>query len=157
MTLPQLFKNVWPFVKPYGWLVFAALFLTLIGSFTAQVNALILKYTVDEVNALLQKGAGLKEGLNILIIISIILLSKELINVFITFGQKYYGDKLRIYVSRDRAHTIVDRIRTYRMSVYSSTTNESGKLQSRIDRGSGSLTHPVQHFFIISLPRCANS
>ncbi len=157
MTLPQLFKNVWPFVKPYGWLVFAALFLTLIGSFTAQVNALILKYTVDEVNALLQKGAGLKEGLNILIIISIILLSKELINVFITFGQKYYGEKLRIYVSRDLAQTIVDKILTYRMSFYTSTTNESGKLQTRIDRGIGSLTQLVQNFFINILPLFANS
>lgn len=157
MTLPQLFKNVWPFVKPYGWLVFAALFLTLIGSFTAQVNALILKYTVDEVNALLQKGAGLKEGLNILIIISIILLSKELINVFITFGQKYYGEKLRIYVSRDLAQTIVDKILTYRMSFYTSTTNESGKLQTRIDRGIGSLTQLVQSFFINILPLFANS
>src|SRR5690606_40776112 len=67
MTLVQLFKNVWPFVRPYGWLVFAALFLTLIGSFTAQVNALILKYTVDEVNELIQQGAGLEEGINILI------------------------------------------------------------------------------------------
>lgn len=157
MTLPQLFKNVWPFVKPYGWLVFAALFLTLIGSFTAQVNALILKYTVDEVNALLQKGAGLKEGLNILIIISIILLSKELINVFITFGQKYYGEKLRIYVSRDLAQNIVDKILTYRMSFYTSTTNESGKLQTRIDRGIGSLTQLVQNFFINILPLFANS
>ena len=157
MTLPQLFKNVWPFVKPYGWLVFAALFLTLIGSFTAQVNALTLKYTVDKVNALLQEGAGLKEGLDILIIISVILLSKELINVFITFGQKYYGEKLRIYVSRDLAQTIVDKILTYRMSFYTSTTNESGKLQTRIDRGIGSLTQLVQNFFINILPLFANS
>jgi len=157
MTLLQLFKNVWPFVKPYGWLVFAALFLTLIGSFTAQVNALTLKYTVDEVNALIQEGAGLKEGLDILIIISIILLSKELINVFITFGQKYFGEKLRIYVTRDLAETIVDKILTYRMSFYTSTLNESGKLQTRIDRGIGSLTQLVQNFFINILPLFANS
>ncbi|WP_417363503.1 ABC transporter ATP-binding protein [Galbibacter sp.] len=157
MTLPQLFKNIWPFVKPYGWLVFAALFLTLIGSFTAQVNALTLKYTVDEVNALIQEGAGLKEGLNILIFISIILLSKEIVNVFITFGQKYYGEKLRIYVSRDLALTIVDKILSYRMSFYTSSSNESGKLQTRIDRGIGSLTQLVQNFFINILPLFANS
>jgi len=157
MTLVQLFKNVWPFVRPYGWLVFAALFLTLIGSFTAQVNALILKYTVDEVNELIQQGAGLEEGINILIFISIVLLSKELVNVFITFGQKFYGEKLRIYVSRDLALTIVDKILSYRMSFYTSTSNESGKLQTRIDRGIGSLTQLVQNFFINILPLFANS
>lgn len=157
MTLLQLFKNVWPFVKPYKVLVFAALFLTLIGSFTAQVNALTLKYTVDEINSLLQKGAGLEEGLDILIIISIVLLSKELLNVFITFGQKYYGEKLRIYVSRDLAQTVVDTILSYRMSFYTSTSNESGKLQTRIDRGIESLTRLVQNFFINILPLFANS
>lgn len=157
MTLLQLFKNVWPFVKPYRLLVFAALFLTLIGSFTAQVNALTLKYTVDEINSLIQEGAGLKEGLDILIIISIILLTKELLNVFITFGQKYFGEKLRIYVSRDLAQTIVDKILTYHMSFYTSTSNESGKLQTRIDRGIGSLTQLVQNFFINILPLFANS
>lgn len=157
MTLLQLFKNVWPFVKPYRLLVFAALFLTLIGSFIAQVNALTLKYTVDEINSLIQEGAGLKEGLDILIIISIILLTKELLNVFITFGQKYFGEKLRIYVSRDLAQTIVDKILTYHMSFYTSTSNESGKLQTRIDRGIGSLTQLVQNFFINILPLFANS
>lgn len=157
MTLLQLFKNVWPFVKPYRVLVFAALFLTLIGSFTAQVNALTLKYTVDEINSLIQKGAGLEEGLDILIIISIVLLSKELLNVFITFGQKYYGEKLRIYVSRDLAQTVVDTILSYRMSFYTSTSNESGKLQTRIDRGIESLTRLVQNFFINILPLFANS
>lgn len=157
MTLLQLFKNIWPFVKPYRLLVFAALFLTLIGSFTAQVNALTLKYTVDEINRLLQEGAGLKEGLNILIIITAVLLTKELLNVFIIFGQKYYGEKLRIYVSRDLAQTIVDKILSYRMSFYTSTSNESGKLQTRIDRGIESLTRLVQNFFINILPLFANS
>lgn len=157
MTLLQLFKNIWPFVKPYRLLVFAALFLTLIGSFTAQVNALTLKYTVDEINRLLQEGAGLKEGLDILIIITAVLLTKELLNVFIIFGQKYYGEKLRIYVSRDLAQTIVDKILSYRMSFYTSTSNESGKLQTRIDRGIESLTRLVQNFFINILPLFANS
>src|SRR5690606_37463901 len=62
-----------------------------------------------------------------------------------------------IYVSRDLAQTIVDKILTYRMSFYTSTTNESGKLQTRIDRGIGSLTQLVQNFFINILPLFANS
>ena len=157
MSLIQLFKNLWPYVKPYRWLVFAALFLTLIGSFTAQVNALILQYTVDEVNGLVEAGKGIKSGLNILATITLILLGKEIVNVFITFGQKFYGEKLRIYVSRDLAQAVVDKILTYRMAFYTANDNESGKLQTRIDRGIESLTRLVQNFFINILPLFANS
>lgn len=157
MTIFQLFKNLWPFVKPYRFLVFAALFLTLIGSFTAQVNALTLQYTVDEINQLVENGEGLEAGMYILITISIILLAKEVINVLITFGQKFYGEKLRIYISRDLAQVIIDKILTYRMAFYTSNDNESGKLQTRIDRGIESLTRLVQNFFINILPLFANS
>lgn len=157
MTIFQLFKNLWPFVKPYRFLVFAALFLTLIGSFTAQVNALTLQYTVDEINQLVENGEGLEAGMYILITISIILLAKEIINVLITFGQKFYGEKLRIYISRDLAQVIIDKILTYRMAFYTSNDNESGKLQTRIDRGIESLTRLVQNFFINILPLFANS
>lgn len=157
MTIFQLFKNLWPFVKPYRFLVFAALFLTLIGSFTAQVNALTLQYTVDEINQLVENGEGLEAGMYILITISIILLAKEIINVLITFGQKFYGEKLRIYISRDLAQVIIDKILTYRMAFYTSNDNESGKLQTRIDRGIERLTRLVQNFFINILPLFANS
>jgi len=157
MTIFQLFKNLWPYVKPYRWLVFGALFLTLIGSFTAQVNALTLQYTVDEVNRLVENGQGLKSGMNILVTITLILLGKEILNVIITFGQKFYGEKLRIYVSRDLAQAIVDKILTYRMAFYTANDNESGKLQTRIDRGIESLTRLVQNFFINILPLFANS
>lgn len=157
MTLLTLFKNLWPYVKPYRWLVFAALFLTLIGSFTAQVNALTLQYTVDEVNKLVESGKGLNSGLNLLVTITLILLVKEIVNVVITFGQKFYGEKLRIYVSRDLAQAIVEKILTYRMAFYTANDNESGKLQTRIDRGIESLTRLVQNFFINILPLFANS
>ena len=56
MNLFQLFKNVSPFVKPYKWLVFITLILTLIGSLMAQVNAIVLDWTVDQVNGLVTAG-----------------------------------------------------------------------------------------------------
>ncbi len=157
MTLLQLFKNLRPYVRPYRWLIVGALILTLIGSFTAQVNALILKYTVDEVNALVEAGKGLQDGINILIFITVVLLSKEIINVFIVFGQKVFGEKLRIYISRDLAQAVIDRILTYRMAFYSSEENESGKLQTRIDQGISSITRLIQNFFINILPLLASS
>src|SRR5690625_4255215 len=43
------------------------------------------------------------------------------------------------------------------MAFYTSNDNESGKLQTRIDRGIESLTRLVQNFFINILPLFANS
>lgn len=157
MTIIQLFKNLRPFVKPYLSLVVATLLLTLVGSFTSQVNALILQYTVDSINGLVEAGKGLKEGLKIISFISIVLMTKEILNAFITFGQKYYGEKLRIFVSQDLAQAIIEKILTYRMAFYTNQDNQAGKLQTRIDRGIESLTRLVQNFFIDILPLFANS
>lgn len=157
MTIIQLFKKIAPYVKPYKWLVVATLVLTVIGSFMAQVNAHILRYTVDEINILVTEGKSLSDGKNLLILITIILLSKELIYALIQFGQKFFGEKLRIFISRDFSQMIVEKILTYRMAFYTSTDNESGKLQTRIDMGISSLTRLVQNFFIDILPLFANS
>ena len=157
MNLVQLFKNLKPFVKPYRPLVIATLLLTLVGSLTSQVNAIILQYTVDSINGLVEAGKGLKEGLKIIVFISAVLMTKEILNAFITFGQKYYGEKLRIFVSQDLAQAIIEKILTYRMAFYTNQDNQAGKLQTRIDRGIESLTRLVQNFFIDILPLFANS
>jgi len=123
----------------------------------AQVNAHILRYTVDEVNLLVTEGKSLNAGKNLLIFITVILLSKELLYALIQFGQKFFGEKLRIYISRDFSQMIVEKILTYKLAFYTSTENESGKLQTRIDMGISSLTRLVQNFFIDILPLFANS
>lgn len=157
MSIKKLFAHLSPFVKPYRLLVLATLLLTLVGSFTAQVNAWILRYTVDNITQLIEAGKGLDAGIPILIFITIVLLSKELINAFVQFGQKFYGEKLRILVSQDLAQAVIEKILTYKLSFYTSSNNESGKLQTRIDRGIESLTRLVQNFFIDILPLFANS
>lgn len=157
MSLYQLFKNIYPYVKPYRWLVVLTLLLTLIGSFAAQVNAWVLRYTVDQISELLMAHKALKDGLHIISIISVILIGKEVLNAFIQFGQKYYGEKLRILISRDLAQTVIEKILTYKLAFFSSGGNQSGKLQTRIDRGVESLTRMVQNFFIDILPLFANS
>lgn len=157
MSLTQLFKNIIPYVKPYSGLVFLTLLLTLVGSFAAQVNAWVLRYTVDQISVLLEQHKGLQEGLSILIFISVILVTKEIINSFIQFGQKFYGEKLRIYVSRDLAQTVIEKILTYKLAFFTSGGNQPGKLQTRIDRGVESITRLVQNFFIDILPLFANS
>ena len=152
MNLWQLFQKLRPFVQPYKLLVIATLLLTLIGSLTAQVNALTLQYAVDSINKLVEAGLGLAEGWHILITITAILLGKEIINAFVQFGQKFYGEKLRILVSQDLAQGIIEKFLTYRLSFFNEDNNQAGKLQTRIDRGIGSLTRLVQIFFIDILP-----
>lgn len=152
MNLWQLFSKVRPFVKPYRLLVIITLILTLIGALTAQVNALTLQYAVDQINRLVEAGDGLTQGWHILVTISVILLSKEIISTLIQFGQKLFGDRLRIMVSQDVAQAIIEKFLTYRLSFFTQDDNQAGKLQTRIDRGIGSITRLIQIFFIDILP-----
>ena len=152
MNLWQLFSKVRPFVKPYRLLVLITLILTLIGALTAQVNALTLQYAVDQINRLVEAGDGLAQGWHILVTISVILLSKEIISTLIQFGQKLFGERLRIMVSQDVAQAIIEKFLTYRLSFFTQDDNQAGKLQTRIDRGIGSITRLIQIFFIDILP-----
>ncbi|USA46278.1 ABC transporter ATP-binding protein/permease [Acinetobacter sp. C26M] len=152
MNLWQLFHKVKPFVLPYKWLVAVTLMLTLIGALTAQVNALTLQYAVDQINAVVESGQGLNAGWHILITISVILLSKEVLNIFIQFGQKFFGEKLRILISQDVAQSIIVKFLQYRLAFFTQDDNQAGKLQTRIDRGIGSITRLVQIFFIDIFP-----
>lgn len=152
MNLWQLFQKLRPFVRPYRWLVIVTLVLTLIGSLTAQVNALTLKYAVDSINQLIQAGQGLADGWHIIITITVVLLAKEVINAIVQFGQKSFGEKLRILISQDLSQGIIEKFITYRLAFFDQKNNQAGKLQTRIDRGVSSLTRLVQIFFIDILP-----
>lgn len=157
MTIIQLFKKLIPFTKPYKNVIFYTFLLTIVGSFAAQVNAFILKYTVDSISDLMVSKQPLSEGLHLLSLISIVLLAKEVIYSLVQFGQKFYGEKLRIFIARDISQTIIEKMLTYRMAFYTSSENESGKLQTRIDLGISSLTRLVQNFFIDILPLFTNA
>ena len=154
MNIWTLLKNILPFVLPYRRLVVITLILTLIGSLMAQVNAVVLDKAVDAINTLLHTPGGFKwsSAISILTAISVILLGKEVIGAVVTFFQRYYGERMRILVSRDLSLKVVDRILSFRMAFFSQEGNETGKLQSRIDRGIMSLSNTVNNFFIEILP-----
>lgn len=157
MILSEMFKNIWPYVRPYRWLVVAALFLTGIGSLTAQINAWILRYAINALNNVVENHKSFADGMDILLIVGAVLFGKEILNFIIQFGQKYYGEKLRINVSRDLSQEVIDRILSYRMAFFTRSDNQPGKLQSRIDRGVDSLTQLMHNFFIDILPLFATS
>ncbi|GAF53300.1 LOW QUALITY PROTEIN: lipid A export ATP-binding/permease protein MsbA [Psychrobacter sp. JCM 18900] len=153
----DILKKLAVFAKPYRLLIIATLALTVLGSFTAQVNAFVLRYTVDTLTEIATLAEPWQAGLRMLGIISAVLLTKEILSIFISFGQRFLGEKIRINLSRDLSQKIIERILTYRMAFYTSSENDSGKLQTRIDYGVSSLTSLVQNFFIDMLPLFANA
>ncbi len=154
MNIWGLLRNMIPYVLPYRWLIVITLVLTLIGSMMAQVNAVVLDRSVDAINALIQQSGGFSWGsaMRILVVITVILLGKEVVGAVVTFFQRYYGERMRILVSRDLSLKVVERMLSFRMAFFSSEGNETGKLQSRIDRGIMSLSNTVNNFFIEILP-----
>ena len=153
MNLIQLMRKIAPYVRPYKWLVVATLLLTLIGSLIAQVNAIVLDRTVDAINALVvPEGFEWSKAAHILTVISIIHLGKEVLAAIIRYAQNYYGERMRIFVSKDLSQAVVDRILSYRMAFFSRSGNETGRLQTRIDQGVSSLSSTVQNVFINLLP-----
>lgn len=152
-----IYRQLSPFIRPYRLMIYGTLLLTFLGALLAQVNPIVLKYTVDEVQKLIALPDPMKEGVKVLGMISVILLGKELVNIFINFGQKFYGEKIRINTSSVLAQTAIDKILTYRVGYFSDENHQSGKLQTRIDRGIESLTKLVQNFFIDILPLFSNA
>ena len=154
MNIWGLLRNILPFVSPYRWLVAITLVLTLVGSLMAQVNAVVLDRAVDAINALVSQPDGFSwaAAVRLLTLISLILLGKEVVAAIVTFFQRYYGERMRILVSRDMSLRVVERMLSFRMAFFTSEGNETGKLQSRIDRGIMSLSNTVNNFFIEILP-----
>lgn len=157
MSFYSIFLNLIPYIKPYRAIIIGSLFLTLVGACLAQVNAFVLQYAVDSVNAIVSDDAKLEHGFSVLTWISVILLSKELLVALITFCQRYLGANLRISISKSLALKAVDRILTYRMAFFGAKDNDAGKLQTRIDRGVESLTRLVNNFFLDIIPLVANA
>ena len=133
-------------------LVLITLILTLIGSMMQQVNAIVLDRTVDAINALIGTEFSWNQAARILTIISIVLLGKELLSALITFAQNYFGERMRIFVSRDLSQSVIEKVLTFRMAYFNTDQNATGKIQARIDQGVSSLSRTVQNFFIDLLP-----
>ncbi|MBQ7452374.1 MAG: ABC transporter ATP-binding protein, partial [Prevotella sp.] len=154
INVGTLLKKLLPYVLPYRWLLSLTLILTLLGSLMAQVNAIVLDYAVDSINALQHTEGGFSwsSAAKLLTTISIILLAKEVFSAFITFGQRYFGENIRINISRDMSMKVVTRISSFRMAYFSCEENEPGKLQTRITQGTMSLSNTVKNFFVDILP-----
>ncbi len=157
MNIWQIIGRLVPFVRPYKWLVFASLVLTLIGAVAAQVNAVVIRYTVDSIQALLDQGRSTEGTTPLLVFITAILFGKEIVNIIVKYGQSMLGERIRINLSSRLSQYAVERVLTYRYAFFTDDENATGKLQTRMDRGAESLTRFVQRIFIDLLPLFANA
>lgn len=157
MNIWQIILKLVPFVKPYKNLVIISLFLTLIGAVAAQVNPIVLRYTVDTIQRLLNEGVHAAESTSLLVFITAVLFGKELVNIAVKYGQSMLGERIRIKLSSELSQFAVEKILTYKYAYFADDENATGKLQTRIDRGADSLTRFVQRIFIDLLPLFANA
>ena len=157
MNIWQIIGRLVPFVRPHWRLIVVSLLLTLVGAVAAQVNPLVLRYTVDSVQQLLNEGRHAQESFSLLLFISGILFGKELVNIAVRYGQNMYGERIRISLSSELSQTAVEKILTYQYSFFTQEENAAGQLQTRMDRGAESLTKFVQRIFIDLLPLFANA
>ncbi len=127
--------------------------LTLLTSLLAQVNAIVLDRAVDAINVLdMQPTLSWGSAMSLLTLIATVLLGKEVLATIVNFFRRYYGERMRILVSRDLSVKVVKHILTFRMAFFTTTGNEPGRLQARIDKGVTSLSRAVNLFFIDILP-----
>jgi ABC-type multidrug transport system fused ATPase/permease subunit len=157
MNIWQIILRLVPFVKPYKLLIVVSLVLTLIGAVAAQVNPLVLRYTVDTIQQLLNEGRHAQESFRLLLLISTILFGKELVNIAVKYVQSMLGERIRINLSSQLSQYAIEKILTYKYAYFTDDENATGKLQTRIDRGAESLTKFVQNIFIDLLPLFANA
>ena len=109
----------------------------------AQVTPFVLRYTVDTVQNMPDRSQGLVRGLKRLGWVGSILPGKEIVSTFITFGQQYYGEKIRINISSTLSQKAVSKILSCGFGHCSNEGNQTGKLQTCIDRGMESFIEPV--------------
>src|SRR5687767_1889693 len=157
MSIWQIIRRLVPYIRPYNRWVALSLGLTLVGALAAQVNPIVLRYTVDTIEGLLRQGKTATEGASLLVFISAILFGKEILNTALRYGQNLFGEKIRVNVSSRLSQFAVEKILTYRLAFYTDADNQTGILQTRIDRGAESLTKLVQSAFIDILPLFANA
>jgi ABC-type multidrug transport system fused ATPase/permease subunit len=158
MSTLKLIGHVWPFVKKHRGTLLLTLTLTLVGALLAQVTPLVMEYTVNTVQRILDTSApDPREVWTIVGGLAAILFFKEILSLLVQLGQKYLSDRLRFNLSADLYNHTINRIVAYHLSFFALPANQTGRLEKRIDKGIESLTKTVKNIFVDILPMLANA
>ncbi len=157
MNTIHILKKLFPFIRKYRGSLILALVLTTIGALLSQVTPLVMEYSVNTVQAMLDKPVD-KERISVIVgTLVAILLGKEVLSLLVALGQKFLSDRIRFRMAGDLYDYTIDRITSYHLSFFALSQNQTGKLEKRIDKGIESLTKTVKNIFVDILPMLANA
>lgn len=158
MSTLDLIRHIWPFVRKYQGTLLLTLALTLVGALLAQVTPLVMEYTVNTVQGILDTSTpDLRDVWTLVGWLAAILFFKEILSLLVQLGQKYLSDRLRFTLSADLYNHTIQRIVSYHLSFFALPTNQTGRLEKRIDKGIESLAKTVKNIFVDILPMLANA
>ncbi len=157
MNTFHLLKKLYPFIRKYRGSLIFALLLTTIGALLSQVTPLVMEYSVNTVQGMLDKPVDKQRILMVVGTLVAILLGKEILSLLIALGQKFLSDRIRFRMAADLYDYTIQRIASYHLSFFALSQNQTGKLEKRIDKGIESLTKTVKNIFVDILPMLANA
>lgn len=158
MSTLSLIKKLWPFVQKYRQSLVGAFVLTALGALLAQVTPLVMEYTVNTVQNILNQQNQTTEQITWIVGgLVLVLFAKEIINLLVQLGQKFLSDRLRFRLAADLHNYTIKRMVSYHLSFFALSQNQIGKLEKRIDKGIESLTKTVKNIFVDIVPMFANA
>ena len=157
MNTFHLIRKLWPFIRKYRGSLSLALILTMIGAVLAQVTPLVMEYSVNTVQGLLDKPVDQPQILRIVGTLVAVLLGKEILSLVLTLWRSFLSDGIRFRLSGDLYNYTIDRIVSYHLSFFALSQNQTGKLEKRIDKGIESITKTIKNMFVDILPMIANA
>ncbi|MFN3380780.1 MAG: ABC transporter ATP-binding protein [Runella zeae] len=158
MSTLSLIKKLWPFVQKYRQSLVGAFVLTALGALLAQVTPLVMEYTVNTVQNILNQQNQTTEQITWIVGgLVLVLFAKEIINLLVQLGQKFLSDRLRFRLAADLHNYTIRRMVSYHLSFFALSQNQIGKLEKRIDKGIESLTKTVKNIFVDIVPMFANA
>lgn len=152
LTFVSVIRRLLPFAKPYKRWVLGGIAAALLGAVLAQVEPLAIKFVIDEITALSGEDNPLQEGISFLILITLILIGKELVVLTNSFFQLYIGERVRAFIQADLVNAAYSHSLRMTPSFFSQERNQPGNMITRIDRGADGLARTVKNLLSDILP-----
>jgi ABC-type multidrug transport system fused ATPase/permease subunit len=152
MSFLTLVRKLWPFVSKYRRTFLLILLLTTIGAGLAQVTPIVMKYTVDTIENMIEEPVSGKQIGIVVGWLVVILFGKEILGLFVQLGQKFLSDRIRFQLGADLHNYTISRVVSYHLSFFALPHNQIGKLEKRIDKGIENLVKTVKNLFVDIFP-----
>lgn len=125
MNTLHIFKKLYPFILNYRGSLILALLLTTIGALLSQVTPLVMEYSVNTVQDMIDKPVDRQRILVIVGTLVAILLGKEILSLLVTLGQKFLSDRIRFRMAGDLYDYTIQRITSYHLSFFALSQNQT--------------------------------